>query len=71
MLGIGVFERELACNARVLGCYASFLPFPYRRVSVGENMNLIKNRKAIIDRVQPRLSTWKANTLSIGVNSPL
>nr|KAJ0184515.1 hypothetical protein LSAT_V11C900480690 [Lactuca sativa]KAJ0186446.1 hypothetical protein LSAT_V11C900480700 [Lactuca sativa] len=42
---IGVSERKLACNARILGCDVGSFPFNYLGVLVGANMNLIKNWK--------------------------
>nr|KAJ0199649.1 hypothetical protein LSAT_V11C600316660 [Lactuca sativa] len=49
---IDVSDRDLAASARV--------------ILVGANMGLIKNWKPLIDRVQTRLSSWKAATLSLG-----
>nr|KAJ0188383.1 hypothetical protein LSAT_V11C900480620 [Lactuca sativa] len=42
---IGVGERKLACNARILGCDVGSFPFNYLGVVVRANMNLIKNWK--------------------------
>ncbi|GJZ58680.1 RNA-directed DNA polymerase, eukaryota, reverse transcriptase zinc-binding domain protein [Tanacetum coccineum] len=48
------------------GCaYGSFL-FVYLGLPIGSNMGLTSNWKILIDRFHARLSTWKANLLSIG-----
>lgn len=48
----------------MLDCEAGSLPFTYLGVPVGANMNLIKNRKPIINKFHAELSHWKLKTLS-------
>nr|GEV44529.1 RNA-directed DNA polymerase, eukaryota [Tanacetum cinerariifolium] len=42
------------------------LAFIYLGLPIGSNMNLIANWQFMIDRFRRKLSTWKANMLSIG-----
>nr|KAJ0214953.1 hypothetical protein LSAT_V11C300147850 [Lactuca sativa] len=64
--GIGVSENEIASCARILGCEAASLPFKYLGVPVGANMSQKRSWQPVIDRVQNKLSLWKAKTLSFG-----
>ncbi|GKA63453.1 hypothetical protein Tco_0763059 [Tanacetum coccineum] len=41
-------------------------PFAYLGLPIGVNMHLTANWQPLIDRFRAKLSTWKANTLSIG-----
>ncbi|KAL4576975.1 hypothetical protein LXL04_013076 [Taraxacum kok-saghyz] len=42
------------------------LPFTYLGLPVGANMNLKKNWTPVIEKFNSRLSTWKAQSLSLG-----
>ncbi|KAL4578043.1 hypothetical protein LXL04_014158 [Taraxacum kok-saghyz] len=53
-------------RATPLGCEPSSLPFTYLGVPVGANMNLKKFWKPVIDKFQSKLSSWKAQNLSLG-----
>ncbi|GJR92125.1 putative RNA-directed DNA polymerase, eukaryota, reverse transcriptase zinc-binding domain protein, partial [Tanacetum coccineum] len=64
--GIGVSSEEIEDMARVTGCASGSLPFIYLGLPIGSNMNLIANWQFMIDRFLKRMSTWKANMLSIG-----
>lgn len=66
VFGIGVSDREIASCARILGCNAASLPFKYLGVPVGANMWRKRHWQPIIERVQNKLSTWKAKLLSFG-----
>lgn len=59
-------ENEIASCTRILGCEAASLPFKYLRVPVGANMSQKRSWQPVIDRVQNKLSLWKAKTLSFG-----
>ncbi|KAJ0560183.1 hypothetical protein HanRHA438_Chr06g0263371 [Helianthus annuus] len=50
----------------MVGCLAGETPFKYLALMVGANMNLINNWKPMFDVFETRLSSWKANTLSMG-----
>ncbi|GJW05113.1 RNA-directed DNA polymerase, eukaryota, reverse transcriptase zinc-binding domain protein [Tanacetum coccineum] len=52
--------------ASYTGCEASFFPFTYIGLPIGSNMSRITNWEPPIDRFKARLSSWKANLLSIG-----
>ncbi|XP_015960748.1 uncharacterized protein LOC107484719 [Arachis duranensis] len=50
------------CN--VLGCKEATLPVKYLRISLGENPRLVKTWKSIIEKVEEKLSMWKAKVLN-------
>ncbi|GJX36378.1 putative RNA-directed DNA polymerase, eukaryota, reverse transcriptase zinc-binding domain protein [Tanacetum coccineum] len=64
--GIGVSNDEISSLASRTGCAAGFFPFTYLGLPIGANMNLTSSWNILIDRFQKRLSSWKANLLSIG-----
>ncbi|GJY04543.1 RNA-directed DNA polymerase, eukaryota, reverse transcriptase zinc-binding domain protein [Tanacetum coccineum] len=66
LYGVGVSYSEIERFALGTGCMACTFPFPYLGLPIGSNMNRIVNWKVISDRFKARLSTWKANLLSIG-----
>lgn len=59
-------DSEVVGYAWILGCKAASLPFKYLGVPVRANMGLKRNWQPIIERVQNRLSSWKAKNLSFG-----
>nr|KAJ0213776.1 hypothetical protein LSAT_V11C400197820 [Lactuca sativa] len=63
--GIDVSDLEVGC-AQIFGCEVASLLFKYLGVPVGANMRLKRNWQPIIERVQNRLSSWKAKNLSFG-----
>nr|GFA38215.1 reverse transcriptase domain, reverse transcriptase zinc-binding domain protein [Tanacetum cinerariifolium] len=64
--GIGVNEEEVYNMASNAGCSAGNIPFNYLGLPIGSNMKSTASRKVLVDRFRSRLSTWKANLLSIG-----
>nr|GEU98378.1 RNA-directed DNA polymerase, eukaryota, reverse transcriptase zinc-binding domain protein [Tanacetum cinerariifolium] len=64
--GIGVSSDDIIDMARVTGCASGTIPFIYLGLPIGSNMNLIANWQSLIDRFRGKLSSWKANLLSIG-----
>ncbi|GKE38592.1 hypothetical protein Tco_1461997, partial [Tanacetum coccineum] len=64
--GIGVSNEEVSVMASSTCCASGSLPFAYLGLPIGPNMNLISHWKILIDRFQMRLSSWKANLISIG-----
>ncbi|GKB48572.1 RNA-directed DNA polymerase, eukaryota, reverse transcriptase zinc-binding domain protein [Tanacetum coccineum] len=64
--GIGVSNNEISSLASRTGCAAGFFPFTYLGLPIGANMNLSSSWNILIDRFQKRLSSRKANLLSIG-----
>ncbi|XP_016199195.1 uncharacterized protein LOC107640158 [Arachis ipaensis] len=49
------------CN--VLGCKQDSLPVRYLGISLGANLRLVKTWKPVIDKVEEKLSLWKAKAL--------
>ncbi|GJU85983.1 RNA-directed DNA polymerase, eukaryota, reverse transcriptase zinc-binding domain protein [Tanacetum coccineum] len=66
LYGIGVSNDEISPLASRTGCAASSFPYTYLGLPIGANMNLTSSWSVLIDRFQKRLSSWKANLLSIG-----
>ncbi|GKG13691.1 hypothetical protein Tco_0350651, partial [Tanacetum coccineum] len=64
--GIGVNEEEVYNMASNVGCTAGNIPFNYLGLLIGSNMKSTASWKVLVDRFRSRLSTWKANLLSIG-----
>ncbi|GJX06075.1 RNA-directed DNA polymerase, eukaryota, reverse transcriptase zinc-binding domain protein, partial [Tanacetum coccineum] len=64
--GIGVNEQEVSNMASNAGCIASNILFNYLGLPIGSNMKSIASWKMLVDRFHLRISTWKANLLSIG-----
>ncbi|XP_052110107.1 uncharacterized protein LOC127741497 [Arachis duranensis] len=50
------------CN--LLGCKGATLPVKYLGISLGANPRLVKTWKPIIDKVEEKLSLWKAKLLN-------
>ncbi|XP_016185845.1 uncharacterized protein LOC107627528 [Arachis ipaensis] len=53
---------ERACD--LLGCQKKELPVRYLGISLGANPQLVKTWKPIIDKVEQKLSLWKAKVLN-------
>ncbi|GKA83403.1 putative RNA-directed DNA polymerase, eukaryota, reverse transcriptase zinc-binding domain protein [Tanacetum coccineum] len=65
IFGIGVTTDEISSMASRTGCAAGCFPFTYLGLPIGANMNLTSSWQILINRFQKRLSSWKANLLSI------
>ncbi|GJV76449.1 putative RNA-directed DNA polymerase, eukaryota, reverse transcriptase zinc-binding domain protein [Tanacetum coccineum] len=63
--GIRVSNDEISSLVSRTGCATGFFPFSYLGLLIGANMNLTSSWSVLIDRFQKRLSSWKANLLSI------
>ncbi|GKA34047.1 RNA-directed DNA polymerase, eukaryota, partial [Tanacetum coccineum] len=63
---VGVNYEEVYNMASNAGCTASNIPFNYLGLPIGSNMKSTTSWKVLVDRFCSRLSTWKANLLSIG-----
>nr|GEY18095.1 RNA-directed DNA polymerase, eukaryota [Tanacetum cinerariifolium] len=59
-------KRKLVPWLIISGVAPGSFPFTYLGLPIGSNMNHSSNWKILIDRLQSRLSKWKANLLSIG-----
>nr|GEY17771.1 RNA-directed DNA polymerase, eukaryota [Tanacetum cinerariifolium] len=66
VIDIGVNSSEISLMAGRLGCMANKLPFTYLGVKVRANMAHISSWNIVVQRVKPKLSSWKAKTLSVG-----
>ncbi|GJW67775.1 RNA-directed DNA polymerase, eukaryota, reverse transcriptase zinc-binding domain protein [Tanacetum coccineum] len=66
LFGIGVPEEEVMNIARAVNCSYGSLPFSYLVLPVGKDMNRIEAWSDIVNRFTKKLSSWKANLLSIG-----
>ncbi|XP_016165133.1 uncharacterized protein LOC107607727 [Arachis ipaensis] len=47
-----------------LGCKQAVLPVRYLGISLGANLRMVKIWKPIVDKVEEKLSLWKANVLT-------
>ncbi|GJW41454.1 RNA-directed DNA polymerase, eukaryota, reverse transcriptase zinc-binding domain protein [Tanacetum coccineum] len=63
---IRVNEEEVYNMASNAGCTRGNIPFNYLGLPIGSNMKSTASWKVLVDRFRSRLSTWKANLLSIG-----
>ncbi|GJT82207.1 reverse transcriptase domain, reverse transcriptase zinc-binding domain protein [Tanacetum coccineum] len=66
IMGVGVSYNDVARMASSLGCTHDTLLFSYLGLSVGKRMRSWDGWNGIINRFRDRLSSWKANSLSIG-----
>nr|GFC94130.1 hypothetical protein [Tanacetum cinerariifolium] len=66
VMGVGVPEEIVSHGAATIGCAVLHTPFKYLGVVVGDHMTRHSAWSYVIQKVQSRLSRWKANTLSIG-----
>ncbi|GKA94541.1 RNA-directed DNA polymerase, eukaryota, reverse transcriptase zinc-binding domain protein [Tanacetum coccineum] len=64
--GIGVSAEEVFLMANNTRCTSGSFPFVYLGLPICANMNNTSNWKLLLDRFLSRLSSWKANLLSIG-----
>ncbi|GKB70176.1 RNA-directed DNA polymerase, eukaryota, reverse transcriptase zinc-binding domain protein [Tanacetum coccineum] len=66
MFGIGVSPEEVTSIARSVNCSHGSLPFIYLGLPVGRSMKKIEAWNDVVNKFTRRLSSWKANMLSIG-----
>ncbi|GJW21645.1 RNA-directed DNA polymerase, eukaryota, reverse transcriptase zinc-binding domain protein [Tanacetum coccineum] len=64
--GIGVSDVDVSSMATNSGCASRSFPFTYLGLPIGSNMSLTTSWQVLLDRFQSKLSSWKANLLSIG-----
>ncbi|XP_020970234.1 uncharacterized protein LOC110268431 [Arachis ipaensis] len=59
------YRRLLRCfQLIVLGCKQANLPVKYLGISLGANPRMVKTWKPVIDKVEEKLSLWKAKILN-------
>nr|GEW84427.1 RNA-directed DNA polymerase, eukaryota, reverse transcriptase zinc-binding domain protein [Tanacetum cinerariifolium] len=63
--GIGVSDVDVSSMAINSGCASRSFPFTYLGLPIGSNMSLKLSWKVLLDKFQSKLSSWKANLLSI------
>ncbi|GKA67931.1 RNA-directed DNA polymerase, eukaryota, partial [Tanacetum coccineum] len=66
LYGVGVSRMDVDVVASSLGCDHGSLPFIYLGLPVGRKINHIGGWNEVVNRIRQRLSSWKANSLSIG-----
>nr|GFA69946.1 putative RNA-directed DNA polymerase, eukaryota, reverse transcriptase zinc-binding domain protein [Tanacetum cinerariifolium] len=64
--GIGVLDVDVSSMASNSGCASGSFPFTYLGLPIGSNMSLTSSWHVLLDKFQSKLSSWKANLLSIG-----
>ena len=65
--GIRVSDAEVSFMANNSGCASGSFPATYLGLPIGSNMSMIFNWNTLLDWFHSRLSSSKANLLSIGV----
>ncbi|KAJ0575381.1 putative RNA-directed DNA polymerase [Helianthus annuus] len=64
LYGVGVDEVEVSRLARVVNCEAGKFPFMYLGVPIGANMKCARHWQPVVEKINKKLSTWKARNLS-------
>ncbi|GJZ68561.1 putative RNA-directed DNA polymerase, eukaryota, reverse transcriptase zinc-binding domain protein [Tanacetum coccineum] len=64
--GIGVSDVDVSSMASNSRCASRSFPFTYLGLTVGCSMSLTSSGQVLLDWFQSKLSSWKANILSIG-----
>ncbi|GKF13961.1 putative RNA-directed DNA polymerase, eukaryota, reverse transcriptase zinc-binding domain protein, partial [Tanacetum coccineum] len=64
--GIGVSDVDVSSMVSNSGCALGSFPFTYLGLPIGFNMSLTPSWQVLFDRFQAKLSSLKANLLSIG-----
>nr|GEX13483.1 zinc finger, CCHC-type [Tanacetum cinerariifolium] len=66
LIRIGVATDDVVSVASSFGCSHDSIPFIYLGLPVGKRINLCDRWDIVINQFRERLSSWKANSLSIG-----
>nr|GEW51695.1 integrase, catalytic region, zinc finger, CCHC-type, peptidase aspartic, catalytic [Tanacetum cinerariifolium] len=64
--GVEVSIEEVELMGSFTGCSSGSLSFNYLGLQIGANMNNVSRWNTLVDRFRAKLSSWKANLLSIG-----
>nr|GEV59999.1 RNA-directed DNA polymerase, eukaryota, reverse transcriptase zinc-binding domain protein [Tanacetum cinerariifolium] len=64
--GIGVLDVDVSSMASNSRCASGSFPFTYLGLPIGFIMSLTSSWQVLLGRLQSKLSSWKANLLSIG-----
>nr|XP_029144810.1 uncharacterized protein LOC114924424 [Arachis hypogaea] len=60
LITVNCDEQWVQCMCHFLGCKGGSLPVKYLGIPLGPNPRLVKTWKPIIDKVEEKLSLWKA-----------
>nr|GEW38093.1 putative RNA-directed DNA polymerase, eukaryota, reverse transcriptase zinc-binding domain protein [Tanacetum cinerariifolium] len=66
LFGLGIQFSDIHLMADHFGFLANKLPFTYRGVKVGASMTCHSSWLEVVQKVNTKLSKWKAKTLSVG-----
>ncbi|QHO17517.1 Putative ribonuclease H protein [Arachis hypogaea] len=64
LISVNCEQRWIDQACGILGCQQAALPVRYLGISLGANPRLVKTWKPIIDKVEQKLSLWKAKVLN-------
>ncbi|XP_057720241.1 uncharacterized protein LOC130934716 [Arachis stenosperma] len=64
LISINCDEQWIQSMCQLLGCKRDFLPVKYLGIHLGANPRLVNTWKPIIDKVEEKLSLWKAKVLN-------
>nr|GEU58908.1 RNA-directed DNA polymerase, eukaryota [Tanacetum cinerariifolium] len=64
--GVGVSKENLEAMETLTKCLAGSLPFTYLGLPIAKNMKLTDSWCVMVEKFKSKLSSWKANLLSIG-----
>ncbi|GJU50598.1 hypothetical protein Tco_1220153 [Tanacetum coccineum] len=62
---VGVSTEEIESMSSLTRCFPGSLPFNYLGLPIGANMNKVSRWNTLVDRFRAKVSSWKANMLSI------
>ncbi|GKC72208.1 RNA-directed DNA polymerase, eukaryota, reverse transcriptase zinc-binding domain protein [Tanacetum coccineum] len=65
LIGVGVSISKVDSLTASLGCTSDSIPFIYLGLPVGKGTRYVDGWTEVVNRVRERLSSWKANNLSI------
>ncbi|XP_015963081.1 uncharacterized protein LOC107487015 [Arachis duranensis] len=64
LISVNCEQEWVERGCRLLGCKQAVLPVRYLGISLGANPRLVKTWKPIIDKMEEKLSLWKAKILN-------
>nr|XP_025628468.1 uncharacterized protein LOC112721637 [Arachis hypogaea] len=64
LIPVNCSQELVSRMCQLLGCQEATLPVKYLGISLGANPRLVKTWKPILDKIEEKLSLWKAKVLS-------
>ncbi|QHN81156.1 Putative ribonuclease H protein [Arachis hypogaea] len=64
LIPVNCSQEWVSRMCQLLGCQKAALPVRYLGISLGANPRLVKTWKPVLDKVEEKLSLWKAKVLS-------